>query len=77
MKTVSCAVEKGETQGLTKIAVDAETKQVLDAGIYPGLAGSDMQKVSYTLIQRVGHIHSTFAEFIPTVLSKLRQLTEG
>jgi pyruvate/2-oxoglutarate dehydrogenase complex dihydrolipoamide dehydrogenase (E3) component len=85
MKRVSRAVEKGETQGFIKIAVDAETKQILGAAIL-GTGGDEVihvlldamyAKASYTVIQRAMHIHPTVAEFLPTVLSKLQPVTEG
>jgi len=80
MKRVSRAVEKGETQGFMKIAVDAETKQILGAAIL-GTAGDEVihvlldvmyAKAPYTVVQRAMHIHPTVAEFFPTVLSKLQ-----
>lgn len=80
MKRVSRAVEKGETQGFIKIAVDAETKQILGAAIL-GTAGDEVihvlldvmyAKAPYTVVQRAMHIHPTVAEFFPTVLSKLQ-----
>jgi pyruvate/2-oxoglutarate dehydrogenase complex dihydrolipoamide dehydrogenase (E3) component len=79
MSRVGRAVEKGETQGFIKIAVDAETKQILGAGIL-GIGGDEVihvlldvmyAKAPYTVIQRAMHIHPTVAEFLPTVLSKL------
>ena len=79
MSKVSRAVEKGETQGLIKISVDAETKQILGAAIL-GTGGDEVihvlldimyAKAPYTLIQRAMHIHPTVSEFLPTVLSKL------
>jgi pyruvate/2-oxoglutarate dehydrogenase complex dihydrolipoamide dehydrogenase (E3) component len=83
MKRVSRAVEKGETQGLIKITVDAETKQILGAAIL-GTGGDEVihvlldvmyAKAPYTVIQRAMHIHPTVAEYLPTVLSKLQPLT--
>ena len=79
MSNVSRAVEKGETQGFIKIAVDAETKQILGAAIL-GTGGDEVihilldvmyAKAPYTTIQRAMHIHPTVSEFLPTVLSKL------
>ncbi|HXQ34101.1 MAG TPA: hypothetical protein VN843_08820, partial [Anaerolineales bacterium] len=79
MSKVSRAVEKGETQGFIKIAVDAETKQILGAAIL-GTGGDEVihvlldimyAKAPYTTIQRAMHIHPTVSEFLPTVLSKL------
>jgi pyruvate/2-oxoglutarate dehydrogenase complex dihydrolipoamide dehydrogenase (E3) component len=72
-------VEKAETQGFIKIAVDAETKQILGAAIL-GTGGDEVvhilldlmyAKAPYTILERAMHIHPTVAEFLPTVLSKL------
>ena len=79
MSSVTRAVEKGETQGLIKIAVDAETKQILGAAIL-GTGGDEVvhilldlmyAKAPYTIMERVMHIHPTVAEFLPTVFAKL------
>ncbi|HJR76475.1 MAG TPA: FAD-containing oxidoreductase [Nitrospiraceae bacterium] len=83
MQRVSRAVEKGETQGFIKIAVDADTKQILGAAIL-GTGGDEVihilldmmyAKAPYTTIQRAMHIHPTVAEYLPTVLSKLETFT--
>lgn len=82
MERVSRAVEKGETQGLIKIAVDAETKQILGATIL-GTGGDEVihvlldvmyAKAPYTVVQRAMHIHPTVSEYLPTILSKLQPL---
>jgi pyruvate/2-oxoglutarate dehydrogenase complex dihydrolipoamide dehydrogenase (E3) component len=79
MSKVSRAYEKGETQGLIKICVDAETKQILGAAIL-GVGGDEVihvlldimyAKAPYTVIQRAMHIHPTVSEFLPTILGKL------
>jgi len=79
MSRVSRAVEKGETQGFIKVAVDVDTKQILSAAIL-GTGGDEVvhvlldamyAKAPYTVVQRAMHIHPTVAEFLPTVLSKL------
>lgn len=79
MSRVSRAIEKGETQGLIKISVDAETKQILGAAIL-GTGGDEVvqvlldimyAKAPYSVVQRAMNIHPTVAEFLPTVLSKL------
>jgi pyruvate/2-oxoglutarate dehydrogenase complex dihydrolipoamide dehydrogenase (E3) component len=79
MIRVSRAFEKGETQGLIKISVDAETKQILGAAIL-GTGGDEVihvlldvmyAKAPYTVVQRAMHIHPTVAEYLPTILSKL------
>jgi pyruvate/2-oxoglutarate dehydrogenase complex dihydrolipoamide dehydrogenase (E3) component len=80
MTRVSRAFEKGETQGFIKIAVDAETKQILGSAIL-GTGGDEVihvlldvmyAKAPYTLVQRAMHIHPTVAEYFPTVLSNLQ-----
>ena len=82
MERVSRAVEKGETQGLIKIAADAQTKQILGAAIL-GTGGDEVihvlldvmyAKAPYTIVQRAMHIHPTVAEYLPTILSKLQPL---
>jgi pyruvate/2-oxoglutarate dehydrogenase complex dihydrolipoamide dehydrogenase (E3) component len=84
MSQVSRAVEKGETQGFIKIAVDAETNQILGAAIL-GTAGDEVvhvlldimyAKAPYTVVQRAMHIHPTVAEYLPTVLAKLEPFAE-
>jgi pyruvate/2-oxoglutarate dehydrogenase complex dihydrolipoamide dehydrogenase (E3) component len=79
MSKVGRAIEKGETQGFIKVAVDAETKQILGAAIL-GIGGDEVvqvlldvmyAKAPYTVVQRAMHIHPTVAEFLPTVLGKL------
>ena len=82
MEKVSRAVEKGETRGLIKVAVDAETKQIVGAAIL-GTGGDEVihvlldvmyAKAPYTIVQRAMHIHPTVAEYLPTILSKLEPL---
>ena len=67
MRQVGRAYEKGETQGIMKICVDAETKQILGAAIL-GAGGDEVihvlldvmyAKAPYTVIQRAMHIHPT------------------
>lgn len=79
MSDVSRAVEKGETQGLMKIVVDAESKRILGATIL-GLGGDETihcvlelmyAGMPYTVMQRAVHIHPTVAEFIPSLLGDL------
>lgn len=79
MTSVTRAIEKGETQGFIKVAVDAETKQILGASIL-GTGGDEVihilldlmyAKAPYTVVQRAMHIHPTVSEFLPTVFSKL------
>jgi pyruvate/2-oxoglutarate dehydrogenase complex dihydrolipoamide dehydrogenase (E3) component len=79
MTKVSRAVEKGESEGLMKICVDAETKEILGAAIL-GVGGDEAvhsildvmyANAPYTVIERAVHIHPTVAELIPTVLGEL------
>ncbi len=82
MTRVGRAFEKGETQGFMKILVDAETKEILGAGIL-GVGGDEIihsildvmyAKKPYTVIQRAVHIHPTVSELIPTMLGDLEPL---
>ncbi len=80
MEDVSRAFEKGETLGMMKVVVDADTKEILGAAIL-GTGGDEAihcvldtmyAKAPYTVLQRAMHIHPTVAEFIPTLLEDLR-----
>jgi pyruvate/2-oxoglutarate dehydrogenase complex dihydrolipoamide dehydrogenase (E3) component len=80
MAQVARAIEKGQTQGFMKIAVDAETKHILGAAIL-GPGGDEVvhsvleliyAKVPYTVMQRAVHIHPTVSELIPTMLGELK-----
>jgi pyruvate/2-oxoglutarate dehydrogenase complex dihydrolipoamide dehydrogenase (E3) component len=82
MEDVSRAVEKGETEGFMKIAVDAESKEILGAAIL-GTGGDEAihcvldvmyAKAPYTVLQRAMHIHPTVSELIPTLLGDLEPL---
>ena len=79
MTSVSRAIEKGETQGLMKLVVDADSKQILGAALL-GVGGDEVvhsildliyAKAPYTILQRVVHIHPTVAEFTPSLVSAL------
>jgi pyruvate/2-oxoglutarate dehydrogenase complex dihydrolipoamide dehydrogenase (E3) component len=83
MTRVGRAVEKGETQGFMKIAVDAGTGEILGATIL-GTGGDEAihsildvmyAKAPYQVIQRAVHIHPTVSELIPTMLGELKELT--
>jgi pyruvate/2-oxoglutarate dehydrogenase complex dihydrolipoamide dehydrogenase (E3) component len=82
MTKVGRAVEKGETQGFMKIAVDVHTKEILGAAIL-GVEGDEVihsildvmyAKAPYTVIQRAMHIHPTVSELVPTMLGELKPL---
>jgi len=82
MTGVGRAIEKGETQGFMKIAVDAETGAILGAAIL-GTGGDEVihsildmmyAKAPWTVIRRAMHIHPTVSELLPTMLSDLRPM---
>ena len=82
MTRVGRAVEKGETQGFMKIAVDAETGAILGAAIL-GTGGDEVihsildvmyAKAPWTVIRRAMYIHPTVSELVPTMLSDLRPM---
>jgi pyruvate/2-oxoglutarate dehydrogenase complex dihydrolipoamide dehydrogenase (E3) component len=79
MTKVKRAVEKGESQGFMKIAVDADSREILGAAIL-GTGGDEVihtildvmyARKPYTLIQRAMHIHPTVSELLPTLLGDL------
>ena len=79
MTQVGRAVEKGETYGFMKVAVDAETKRILGAAIF-GTGGDEAihgvldimnADVPYDVLQRAVPIHPTVSELIPTLLSEM------
>jgi pyruvate/2-oxoglutarate dehydrogenase complex dihydrolipoamide dehydrogenase (E3) component len=79
MTSVSRAVEKGETVGLMKVVVDADTQRILGAAILGtggdeaihGILDTMYANVPYTTLQRAVHIHPTVSELIPTMLGEL------
>jgi len=80
MTRVSRAVEKGETQGLMKVVVDAETRRILGAAIL-GPGGDEAihgvldimsAGVPYDVLERAVPIHPTVSELIPTMLGEMR-----
>jgi pyruvate/2-oxoglutarate dehydrogenase complex dihydrolipoamide dehydrogenase (E3) component len=82
MTRVGRAVEKGETQGFMKIAVDADSGAILGAAIL-GTGGDEVihsildvmyTKAPWTVIRRAMHIHPTVSELVPTMLSELRPM---
>ena len=82
MSRVGRAIEKGETQGLMKIVVDAETRKILGAAIL-GTGGDeaihgilDMMNAgaAYPVLQRAMPIHPTVSELIPTLLGELQPI---
>jgi pyruvate/2-oxoglutarate dehydrogenase complex dihydrolipoamide dehydrogenase (E3) component len=80
MSRVSRAVEKGETQGLMKVVVDAETRKILGAAIL-GTGGDEAihgildimnAGITYDVLENAMHIHPTVSELIPTMLGEMR-----
>jgi pyruvate/2-oxoglutarate dehydrogenase complex dihydrolipoamide dehydrogenase (E3) component len=79
MTRVGRAIEKGETNGLMKIVVDARSKEILGAAVF-GTGGDEVihcvldamyAKAPYTVLQHAMHIHPTVSELIPTLLDEL------
>jgi pyruvate/2-oxoglutarate dehydrogenase complex dihydrolipoamide dehydrogenase (E3) component len=82
MTRVSRAIEKGETQGLMKVVVDAKTRKILGAAIL-GVGGDeaihgvlDMMNAGapYKALQNAVPIHPTVSELLPTLLGELEPL---
>ncbi len=87
MERVSRAKEEGETTGLIRLIVDAETEQFLGATVF-GFAGDEIiatltnfmaTGASYRIMQQALPVHPTVAEFLPTILAGLKPLgaTDG
>jgi pyruvate/2-oxoglutarate dehydrogenase complex dihydrolipoamide dehydrogenase (E3) component len=79
MTRVARAIEKGETNGVMKIVVDEQSKEILGAAVF-GTGGDEVihcvldamyAKAPYTVLQRAMHIHPTVSELIPTLLGEL------
>ena len=82
MKDVSRAKEEGETTGLVKLLVDADTDKFLGA-TFLGINGDEIVQVisnymaagaSWRVMKDALPVHPTVAEFLPTILGKLRPL---
>ena len=80
MSRVGRAIEKGETLGLMKVVVDAETRHILGAAIL-GTGGDEAihgvldimnAGATYDRLQRAVPIHPTVSELIPTMLSEMK-----
>ena len=82
MSKVKRAVEKGQSLGLMKVLVDAETKLILGASLLGVgcdetihcLLDTMYAKAPYTTVTHAVHIHPTVAELIPTLLEGLEPL---
>jgi pyruvate/2-oxoglutarate dehydrogenase complex dihydrolipoamide dehydrogenase (E3) component len=82
MEKVNRAKEFGQTTGLMKVLVDAESEQFLGATFF-GLTADEAihgivdlmhAKMPYTVIRDAVHIHPTVSELIPTLLEGLEPL---
>lgn len=82
MADISRAKEEGETTGLIRLIVDAESEQFLGATVF-GIAGDEIIAVlsnymatgaSYRFMQQALPVHPTVAELLPTILSGLKPL---
>jgi pyruvate/2-oxoglutarate dehydrogenase complex dihydrolipoamide dehydrogenase (E3) component len=79
MTRVARAIEKGDTRGLMKVVVDAETRAILGAAIL-GTGGDEAihgildvmnAGLPYDALQRAVPIHPTVSELIPTMLGEM------
>jgi pyruvate/2-oxoglutarate dehydrogenase complex dihydrolipoamide dehydrogenase (E3) component len=82
MSKVARARERGETQGLMKVLVDRDSKQILGAAIL-GINGDEVvhsllqlmvAKTPYITMMQTMHIHPTVTELLPTLLADLKPL---
>ena len=82
MASVSRAIIEGETTGVMRILVDADTEEFLGA-TFLGLGSDDLCQVigfamqagvRYPAIRDALPVHPTMAEFIPSILGSLRPL---
>lgn len=82
MTRVGRAREMGETAGFMKIAVAADTQEILGAAIL-GVHGDEVihsvlevmtARQPYTVINRGVHLHPTVSELLPTLLEGLKPL---
>jgi pyruvate/2-oxoglutarate dehydrogenase complex dihydrolipoamide dehydrogenase (E3) component len=82
MTRVGRAIEKGETDGVMKIVVDARSHKILGAAIL-GTGGDeaihgvlDMMNAdaAYPILQWAVPIHPTVSELIPTLLGELKEV---
>jgi pyruvate/2-oxoglutarate dehydrogenase complex dihydrolipoamide dehydrogenase (E3) component len=82
MSKVARARERGETQGLMKVLVDRDSKQILGAAIL-GINGDEVvhsllqlmvSQIPSTTLVKTMHIHPTVTELLPTLLADLKPL---
>jgi pyruvate/2-oxoglutarate dehydrogenase complex dihydrolipoamide dehydrogenase (E3) component len=85
MARIARAIEKGETKGLMKILVDAESEEILGASVL-GTGGDEVihgildimyARAPYPVLRRAMHIHPTVSELIPTILGELTPFSEA
>jgi pyruvate/2-oxoglutarate dehydrogenase complex dihydrolipoamide dehydrogenase (E3) component len=82
MSRIARAKEMGETQGLLKIIIEAETDKILGATFLGTGADEYIHAIidmmyadtPYTIIRDAVHIHPTVSELIPTMLEELQPL---
>ncbi len=82
MSRVARARERGETQGLMKVLVDARDKTILGAAIL-GINGDEVVQsllqlmasgIPHTRMVETMHIHPTVTELLPTLFGELKPL---
>ena len=82
MRNVSRAKEEGETDGIIKLVIDADTHRFVGATVF-GIGGDEIvQLIStqmaadapYEVVRDALPIHPTVSEFLPTILGKLKPL---
>ena len=83
MTRIARASEEGETTGLIRVIVDADSEQILGATVF-GFTGDEViatlsnfmaTGASYHIMQQTLPIHPTIAEHLPTILGSLQPLT--
>lgn len=82
MADIGRAKEEGETTGLIRLIVDADTEKFLGAAVL-GIAGDEIIAIisnymatgaSYKIMQQALPVHPTVAELLPTILGALEPL---
>jgi pyruvate/2-oxoglutarate dehydrogenase complex dihydrolipoamide dehydrogenase (E3) component len=82
MSQVARAKEKGETNGMMQVIVDAKNNKILGAAIL-GVGGDEIISsilqimyagVSYTVLKNAVISHPTVAELLPTLLGRLKAI---
>jgi pyruvate/2-oxoglutarate dehydrogenase complex dihydrolipoamide dehydrogenase (E3) component len=82
MEDVGRAFERGETEGLMKVLVDARTQQILGASLL-GIECDEVMhtlldlmyaRAPYTVVTRAMHVHPTVSEYLPGLFYGLEPL---